>query len=62
MTKYLKNFLVSLKNSNKYQANQLKDSYVKREVSNEHEDNFNKSVIATHTNTGIQTQLPVLLN
>ena len=62
MTKYLKNFLVSLKNSNKYHANKLNESHVKREVIIKNETNHNKSVIATHSNTGIQTQLPVLLN
>ena len=62
MTKYLKNCLISLKYSNKYHANQLSESYVKREVINVHENNHNKSSIATNTNTGIQTQLPVLLN
>ena len=64
MTIYLKNCLISLKNSNKYHANPLSltESHVKREVNNKYETNHNKSLIATHTNTGTQTQLPVLLN
>ena len=63
MTRYLKNCLISIKNSNKYHENpvSLSESHVKREVTNKHEVN-NNSLIATQTNTGTQTQLPVQLN
>ena len=51
MTKYLRNCLINLKNTNKSHANTLvlNESHVKREVINKHETNYNESVIATHT-------------